>query len=88
MNNSDDKIPDINLATKTALKAKINEVKKEIPSTNNLATNTALTAFENKIPNVNNLVKNKTITQEFMKLKKKSFIIIMINMLLLQDLIG
>ena len=58
-----------NLATKTTLNAKINEVKGEIPNAkinevkgeipnvNNLATNTALTAVENKMPNVSNLFK-------------------------------
>ena len=40
------------LATKSTLNAKINEVKREIPSITNLATTTALTAVENKIPNV------------------------------------
>ena len=56
--NIEDKIPGItNLATKTNLNAKINEVKGEIPSTTNLAATTALTAVENKIPNVSNLVK-------------------------------
>ena len=45
------------LSTNTTLNAKINEVKKEIPSITNLATTTALTAVENKIPNVSNLVK-------------------------------
>ena len=42
-------MPDItNLATKSTLIAKINEVKEEIPSIiTNLATTTALTAVEN-----------------------------------------
>ena len=41
--NIEDKIPDItNLATKTTLNAKINEVKAEIPSITNLATTTTL----------------------------------------------
>ena len=47
-----------NLATKTTLKSKINEVKGKIPSITNLATTTALTAVENEIRNVCNLVKN------------------------------
>ena len=56
--NIEDKTTDItNLATKIALDTKINEVKGEIPSTNNLAITTVLTAVENKIPNVSNLVK-------------------------------
>ena len=47
------------LATKSALNTKINEVKGETASINNLATTTALTAVENKIPDFSNLV-NKT----------------------------
>ena len=51
-------MPDItNLASKTAVSVKINEVKGEIPNITNLATNTALTAIENKISDVGNLVK-------------------------------
>ena len=41
---------------KITLNAKINEVKAEIPSINNLATTIALTAVENEIPDVRNLV--------------------------------
>ena len=52
----------VNLATTTALNAKINEVRNEIPHIINLATTNALTAVENKIPNVSNLVKKLTIT--------------------------
>ena len=45
------KIADItNLATNTALNAKINQVKNKIPSISNLASNTALANVENKIP--------------------------------------
>ena len=40
------------LATDTTLDAKINEVKRKIPSTVNLATTTALTTVENKILNL------------------------------------
>ena len=39
------------------LRAKINEVKGEIPSTTNLATTAALTNVESKTPNVSDLVK-------------------------------
>ena len=46
-----------NLATTTALKAKINEVKNKIPDITNLATTTALTAVEKRKIDVNNLVK-------------------------------
>ena len=61
-----------NLATTTALSAKMNEVKNKIDNTTNLASTTALTVVENKIPNISNLVKKKlTITQKLMKLKIK-----------------
>ena len=46
-----------NLATKTTLNAKINEVKGEIANITNIATTAALTAVENKILSVNDLVK-------------------------------
>ena len=62
--------------------------KAEIPSINNLATTTALTAVENKISDVSNLVKKLTITQQLMKLKRKLLITVMINILLLQNLIS
>ena len=56
--NVEDKMPDItNVATKTTLNAKINEIKGEIPSVTNLATTTAPTAVENKMASVSNLVK-------------------------------
>ena len=55
--NIEDKILGItNLATKTTLNAKINEVKGKTASITNLASTTALTAVENKIANVSNLV--------------------------------
>ena len=46
-----------NLATKTTLNARINEVKREIPSITNVAPKTALNAVKHKIPSVSNLVK-------------------------------
>ena len=50
LNDMEHKIPDItNLATNTALNAKINEVKNEVPSITNLATTTALNAKINKV---------------------------------------
>ena len=53
----EDKIPDVtNLANKTTINAKINEVKGEISIVNSITT-TARTAVENKIRNVGNLVK-------------------------------
>ena len=54
----ENKIADItNVATKTILNAKTNEVKSEILKITNLATTRALTVGENKIPSVSNLVK-------------------------------
>ena len=63
----EDKIPDIiNLATKTTLNAKINEVKGEIPSSTNLATTAALNAkiieVKSKIPNIANLASTTALT--------------------------
>ena len=56
--NLENKIPSINnLASTTALNAKINEFENKIPNNTNLPTTTALTDVENEIPNVNNLVK-------------------------------
>ena len=50
-------MPDVaNVAIKTTLNAKINQVNSEIPNITNLATSTDLTAVENKIPKVSNLV--------------------------------
>ena len=72
--------------TTAALNAKINEVKGKIPNIANLASITALTAFENKTPNVISFNK-LTVTQKLMKLKRKFLILIMINVLLLQNLI-
>ena len=70
----EDKMPGIiNLAIKATLNARINEVIYEILNITNLAnTTTALAA-------VSNLVKKLTITQKFMKLKRKLLIIIVIN---------
>ena len=51
-----------NLATATALNAKINGVKNKVPNITNLATITALTVFENTMPNVSNLVKKTDYT--------------------------
>ena len=78
----------INLATKTILNTKLNEVKTEIPSIRNLATTSALTSVENKIPSVSNLVKKRIMIQKLVKLKKNLLIISMMNILLLQNLIN
>ena len=86
--NIEDKVADItNLATKTTLSAKINEVKGEIPNITILPTISALTA-ENEIRSTSNLVKMLTVTQKLMNLKKKLPIIVMMNVLLLQNLIS
>ena len=64
----EDKMSDItNLATKTTLNAKRNEVKAEIPGINNLATN----AVENKIPNVSKLVKRNDYNTKVNEIEKK-----------------
>ena len=86
--NIEDKVADItNLATKTTLSAKINEVKGEIPNITILPTISALTA-ENEIRSTSNLVKMLTVTQKLMNLKKNLPIIVMMNVLLLQNLIS
>ena len=51
-------------------------------SISGLATTSALTAVENKIPNVSNL------GHKLMKFKRKSLIISMTNILLIQKLIS
>ena len=66
----------------------MNEVKTEIASISGLATTSALTAVENEKLNVSNLLKKLVLTQKLMKLKRKLFIITMINILLLQNLIS
>ena len=63
----EDEIPDItNLATKTTLNAKINDVKSERPNITNLATNASLNAKINKvkgeIPNITNLATTSALT--------------------------
>ena len=72
LKNIENKIPDItNLATNTALNAKINEIKSKIPSITNLVTTTALTAVEDKIPNVSNLVKKANYSRKIGENEKK-----------------
>ena len=69
--NIEDTKPDItNLGTKSTLNAKINEVKGEILSITNLATN-ALNAVENKIPSVSNLVKKTDYNTKINEIEKK-----------------
>ena len=100
MKNIEDKISDItNLATKTTLNAHTNEVKGEISSITKFATTASLNAKVNevkvttalteiKILNVSNLLKKNDYNIKGNKIKRKSLIIIVINILLLQDLIN
>ena len=60
-----------NLAIKTTLNAKINEVKGELPRITNLATKTALNAVENKRHSVSNLVKRTDYNTKINKIEKK-----------------
>ena len=60
-----------NIATTTALNAKINEVKNKIPDVTNLAISTALTAVQNKIPNVSNLVKKTDYNTKISEIENK-----------------
>ena len=70
--NIEDKIPDItNLATKTSLNAKTNQVKGEIPSITNLATKAAYNAVENKILSASNLVKKTDCNLKINEIGKK-----------------
>ena len=62
-----------NLATKTTLDAKINEVKGKIPSITNLAATAALTAIENKIPNIDNLIKNTDCNTTINEIEKQNY---------------
>ena len=60
-----------NLATKTTLNAKINEVKGEVPSITNLATTTALTAVENKNLMLTIQLKKTNCTTKINEIQKK-----------------
>ena len=60
-----------NLAIKTILNTKINEIKNEIPSITGLATTSALTAVENKIPDTSNLVKKTDYNTKITETEKK-----------------
>ena len=65
-------MPDItNLAAKTILNTKMNEVKIEIQSISGLATTSTLTAVENKVPNVSNLVKKTDYDLKVNEIEKK-----------------
>ena len=64
-------MPDVtNLATKTNLNTKINEVKSNIPSITGLAATSALTTVENKIPSVTNLVKKTDYDTKVSEIEK------------------
>ena len=84
----EDKIPDIsNLAIKSNLNTKINEVKNEIPSIAGLATTSALTTVEKKIPDTSNLVKKTDYNTKVTEIEKKLTDHNHDNVLILQDLI-
>ena len=60
--NNEVKMPDIsNLATKSNLNTKINEIRNKIPSITGLATTSTWTSVENKIPSISNLVKKNRL---------------------------
>ena len=61
-----------NLATNSALNAKINEVKVEIPRINNIASTVAATTIENKLPSVSYLVKKADYDAEIKDVKEIS----------------
>ena len=60
-----------NLAIKTILNMKINEVKNELPSITGLATTSSLTALENKIPSISNLVKKTDYNTKITEITEK-----------------
>ena len=69
--------------------AKITEIGSEISSISGLASNAALTVVDNKIPNISSLVKKTNYNVKVNEIGKKNlFIIIVINILLLQNLIS
>ena len=60
--NNEVKMPDIsNLATKSNLNTKINEIRNKIPSITGLAATSTWTSVENKIPSISNLVKKNRL---------------------------
>ena len=61
-----------NLATNSALNAKINEVKVQIPKINNIAATVAATTIENKLPRVSYLVKKADYDAEIKDVKEIS----------------
>ena len=66
------KIPDItNVAIKTSLNPKINEVKGEISNITNVGTASALAFDENKIPSVSNLVQKTDYNTKINETEKK-----------------
>ena len=77
------KIPDV---TDLVKKTKLTELANKIPDIRVLATKSALAAVENKIPDVSSLVTTKNMKQKLVNIKR-TLIIIMASILLLQDLI-
>ena len=59
------------LLKETDFNAKVTEIESKIPSISGLATNLALTAFENKIPDVGNLVKKADYNTKISDIDKK-----------------
>ena len=71
-NDADKKIPDTkNLVRKTDLNAKFTEIEGTIPSTTNLATNSALTVVKNNIPDFRSLVTRTDYNKKIPDIEKK-----------------
>ena len=58
---------------KTDYNSKIKDIEDNIPSITNLATNGALSAFDNKIPDVNTFVKKADYDAKISEMEKKVF---------------
>ena len=58
---------------KTDYNFKIKDIEDKIPSITNLATNGALSAFDNKIPDVNTFVKKADYDAKISEMEKKVF---------------
>ena len=78
------KIPDV---TDFFKKTKLTELENKIRDVSSSATTNALNAVGNKIPSVSSLVKKTDYHTKITEVEKKTLIMIMINILLLQSLI-
>ena len=68
----DKKISDASaFVKKTDYSSKVTELENKIPSISDLATNSALTAFENKIPNPSNLVTKTNYNTKISEIENK-----------------